>query len=208
VAITDKSSYALGWIIQQTPNGSIVWHNGGTFGFGAFVGLLVDKDVGVIILTNEENNGLPDSIGSWALDRLLANPRVDYAADTLKAAKTSFETTAKLIAKPANPRPFPALAPLAGNFANPSFGVAVVAQDGNALVMELQATGAKLRLEPWDGDIFIARLMPIGPFGPIVEGAMRKGFVQFQMDKDGKLNLLRLSSEQEASTQAYEFRRE
>jgi hypothetical protein len=109
------------------------------------------------------------------------------------------QTTAKLIAKPANPRPFPALAPL---------GVAVVAQDDNALVVELQATGAKLRLEPWDGDIFIARLMPIGPFGPIVEGAMRKGFVQFQMDKDGKLNLLRLSSEQEASTQAYEFRRE
>jgi hypothetical protein len=63
------------------------------------------------------------------------------------------QTTAKLIAKPANPRPFPALAPL---------GVAVVAQDDNALAVELQATGAKLRLEPWDGDIFIARLMPTG----------------------------------------------
>jgi CubicO group peptidase (beta-lactamase class C family) len=107
VAVTDKQSYALGWVIQQTPNGSIVWHNGGTSGFGSFVGLLVDKDVGVIILTNEGNKGLPDASGSWALDRLVANPPVDYAADALKAARTSFESTAKLFAEPANPRPFP-----------------------------------------------------------------------------------------------------
>ena len=33
---------------------------------------------------------------------------------------------------------------------------------------------------------------------------MTKGFVQFQMDKDGALNLLRLSTE---DGQAYEFRR-
>jgi hypothetical protein len=34
---------------------------------------------------------------------------------------------------------------------------------------------------------------------------MTKGFAQFQMDKDAKLNLLRLSIE---DGQAYEFRRE
>jgi CubicO group peptidase (beta-lactamase class C family) len=39
VALSDKISYALGWIIQQTQNGSIVWHNGGTNGFGAYVGM-------------------------------------------------------------------------------------------------------------------------------------------------------------------------
>jgi hypothetical protein len=34
---------------------------------------------------------------------------------------------------------------------------------------------------------------------------MTKGFAQFQMDKNGKLNLLRLST---PDGQAYEFRRE
>jgi hypothetical protein len=34
---------------------------------------------------------------------------------------------------------------------------------------------------------------------------MTKGFAQFQMDKDGKLNLLRLSIQ---NGQAYEFHRE
>ena len=56
------------------------------------------------------------------------------------------------------------------------------------------------------GDIFFASLMPTGQFGPIVDlDYMTKGFAQFQMDKDGKLNLLRLSL---VDGQAYEFRRE
>ena len=63
----------------------------------------------------------------------------------------------------------PQLAPLAGNFVNPSFGEAAVGLEGDALVMEFQATGAKFKLEPWDGDVFIARLMPTGQFGPIVD---------------------------------------
>jgi hypothetical protein len=146
VALSDKISYALGWIIQQTHNSNIVWHNGGTNGFGAYVGMVPDKSVGVIVLSNETNVGFPDAIGLWTLDRILDNPKVDYAADTLKAAKNKFETAAKLFAKPANPRPFPPLAPLAGNFVNPSIGAVGVAPEGDALVMKIQATGAKLQL--------------------------------------------------------------
>ena len=48
--------------------------------------------------------------------------------------------------------------------------------------------------------------MPNRQFGPIIDlDYMTKGFAQFQTDKDGKLNLLRLSIE---DGQAYEFRRE
>ena len=81
-----------------------------------------------------------------------------------------------------------------------------MALEGDALVMELQATGAKLKLEPWDGDVFISRLMPLGQLAAVVEalGPLPHGFVQFQMDKDAKLNLLRLSFD---DGQAYEFRR-
>jgi hypothetical protein len=72
--------------------------------------------------------------------------------------------------------------------------------------MEIQTTGAKLKLTPWDGDIFLASLMPTGRFGPIADsGVVSPAFIQFQIDKDGQLNLLRLSFE---DGQAYEFRRE
>jgi CubicO group peptidase (beta-lactamase class C family) len=207
VAITDRVSYALGWVIQQTPNGTIVWHNGGTPSFGSYVGMAPDRNIGVIVLTNETNVSFPDAVGLWVMDRILGNDKVDHVANGLKSAKAAFETGNALFAKPAKPRPFPPVASLAGSFTHPGFGTAELSLDGDALVMELQATGAKLKLEPWDGDIFTAQLMPLGVFVPMVEnlGPFPSAFVQFQIDKEGKLGLFRLSMD---DGQAYEFSRE
>jgi CubicO group peptidase (beta-lactamase class C family) len=205
VALSDKAFYALGWIVQQTPNGNIVWHNGGTSGFGAYVGLLLDKGVGVIVLGNAV--GFADAIGMRMIDHILGNPQVDYAANTLKAATAKYDAAVKMFAKPERPRPFPPLAPLAGHFANPAIGKASVTVEGNDLVMEITGTGAKLKFEPWDGDVFTASLMPLGHFAAIAEdlGPLPAAFAQFQIDKEAKLNVLRLSLD---DGQAYEFVRE
>jgi CubicO group peptidase (beta-lactamase class C family) len=207
VAINDRSAYALGWVITHTPGGNIIWHNGGTYGFGAYIGLELDKDFAVIVLSNQSNVGFPDALGAWAFDRLLDNPPIDYLANTLKNVKAKFADNDKMFARPANPRPSPALASLAGNFSNPSFGKALLRLDAGALVLKLEESGAQLKLEPWDGDIFTTRLVPNGRFAQVAAnlGPRPSGFVQFQMDKDGKLNLLRLSLE---DGQAYEFRRQ
>ena len=206
VALNEQVFYDLGWYNYLTPNGNILWHDGDALSFGSFVGLVPDKNIGIIILTNETNVEAPNSLGPWVLDRILGNAKHDPVAENLKHAKATFEATAKRFAKPANPRPFPQLAPLTGNFVNSSFGKAVLTLKDDALVFELQATGAKFKLVSWDGDIFMATLMATDQFGPIVDlDYMTKGFAQFQMDKDGKLNLLRLST---LDGQAYEFRRE
>ena len=206
VALNDQVFYDLGWYNYLTPNGNILWHDGDALSFGSFVGLVPDKNIGIIILTNETNVEAPNSLGAWVLDRILGNAKHDPVAENLKNAKATFEATAKQFAKPANPRPFPQLAPLTGNFVNSSLGKAVLTLKDDALVIEVQATGAKFKLVPWDGDIFMATLMATDQFGPIVDlDYMTKGFAQFQIDKDGKLNLLRLSTQ---DGQAYEFRRE
>ena len=79
--------------------------------------------------------------------------------------------------------------------------------DGDALVMELQATGAHLKLAPWDGDVFTASLMPLGRFADIAAtlGPRPRAFAQFQMDGQGRLGVLRLTFD---DGQAYAFRRE
>ena len=109
VALSDKVTYAMGWIVQQTPNGTIIWHNGGTTAFGSYFGMVPEKDVGVVVLTNEANVGFPDAIGRWVIDRILGNPKVDYVADVLRNAKAADAKSVKLFVKPDNPRPFPAL---------------------------------------------------------------------------------------------------
>jgi CubicO group peptidase (beta-lactamase class C family) len=207
VAIDDRTSYAMGWFVTRTPNGTMVWHNGDTLSFGTFLGLLPDRDVGLIVLSSEANVGLPDAIGAWALDRLMDNPEVDYVADTLKRAKAKFADDDKRFAQPASPRPFPALAPLAGSFTGPAFGKGVLRVEGDALVLALQETGAEFALTPWDGDVFTLRVLPRGRFAPMVAGMGEQpsGFAQFAAGKDGTLDVLRLTLD---DGQAFEFHRD
>ena len=207
VAVSEKAFYALGWVVQQTPNGDIVWHNGGTLGFGAMVVLQLDRKLGVIVLSNQFNVGMPDALGLWTLDRLLGNPMVDYEATALAKAKATYTDGVKLVARPADPQPSPPLAPLGGNFANPSFGKAALRMDGDTAALEIAASGAKLRLDPWNGAVYTATLVPEGKFAAVASnlGPLPIAFAQFQNDKDGKPTTLRLTL---LDGQACDFRRE
>jgi hypothetical protein len=206
VAMSETQSYALGWVARRSKNGTIIWHNGGTSAFGAYVGFLPDHGAGVVILTNTTNVGLPDALGIWATDRMLDNPPVDYTGIILKGAQDQAAESARTFARPADPRAAPPLSPLAGQFANPAIGGASVAVDGTRLVMTLQKIGARLSIEAWDGDVFTARLLAEGRFTTIAAnlGASPYAFVQYQIGDDGRLDRLKLSME---DGQAYVFTR-
>ena len=185
--MNETLTYAMGWVIQSTPNGRIVWHNGGTTAYGAFIGMAPDKDVGVIVLTNETNVGLPDAMGEWILDRLLGNPEVDHVAERLKAANAAFAEGEKAGAPPAVRQPATVLAPLAGDYANDSLGQAKVSEDGAGLSVEISATGAKLKLADQGGQAFAVTLVPEGRFQGIAEnlGPTPIGIAQFEVDQSG-----------------------
>ncbi len=205
VAISDKMSYALGWIVQQTPNGNAIWHSGGTYGFGAMVILQLDRKLGVVVLSNQANVGMPDAIGLWTIDRLLDNPMADYGAKNLAHAKETYANGVKQFARPADPQPSPPLAPLAGNFANPGFGEAILRADGEAATLEL-ASGAKLRLDRWDGAVYTATLVPDARFAAMAANLspLPVAFAQFLNDQNGEPTVLRLTF---ADGQTYDFRR-
>jgi CubicO group peptidase (beta-lactamase class C family) len=206
VGMTDRLAYAMGWVLQSTPSGEIVWHNGGTPSFGAFVGFVPDKGFGVVVLSNETNVGLPDAVALWTLDRLLGNPEEDIVAAKLQAAREGARKDATLWARPASPRPAPRLAPLAGRFANPSIGTVAVTVRGDTLAVVFP-TGAALTLSPWDGDVFTATLAPEGEYAALAAnlGAEPQAFAQFQMDATGAPDVLRLTA---ADGQSYTFERQ
>ena len=182
---TDKAFYAMGWVVSLTPNGNVVWHNGGTYGFGAYIGMQLDRDVGIVILTNAQQVGFPDAVAAWAFDRLLNNPVVDHVANTLKTATTKFEAADEQFAKPANPRPLPARA-ARRQLRQPELRQGGTRVDGDAMVLELQGLGSQLKLEPWDGDVFTVRIVPLGQFIAVAAnaGPGPSGFVD--ADRQGR----------------------
>jgi CubicO group peptidase (beta-lactamase class C family) len=211
------SSYANGWIILPTDNGTIVWHSGATEGFGGFVGLLPDKDVGIVILSNVKDSlEFATAFGIWALRKLLGSTLTDLLDSTrvdsdplatqLRRATDRYEAEQKQFARPANPRPSPDPKTMIGKYSNPSFGEAVMSVADGAPVLEL-TTGARLRFAEWDGNVLTMTLSPegrfkdlaldLGPFPPL-------GLAQWQVDQDGKYSLgLGLGD----AAQSYEFRR-
>jgi serine-type D-Ala-D-Ala carboxypeptidase/endopeptidase len=65
----------LGWIVSQADRGARHWHNGGTSGFGAFVGFNARAEVGVAVLTSRAHRPALDRAAFAVLAELEA--RVD-----------------------------------------------------------------------------------------------------------------------------------
>jgi len=59
---------ALGWAITPGHDEEIVWHNGGTGGYQAFIGFLPKSKVGVVVLSNASTRLGIDDIGIHLLD--------------------------------------------------------------------------------------------------------------------------------------------
>lgn len=56
----------LGWHIAKGKNGDVIWHNGGTGGYRAFVGFVNETGTGVVVLTNSTES--VDDIGFHLLN--------------------------------------------------------------------------------------------------------------------------------------------
>jgi CubicO group peptidase (beta-lactamase class C family) len=201
----EKSTYALGWSNTYTPNGTILWHDGGADGFGTYLALQLDRKIGVVVLSNAMNVGFPFTIGPWVMDRLMGNAPADHYARWLAIGKSVLAKKAAAAAKPAGARPSPPIAPFVGRFVSPVWGESSVAVSGDALVLTLEGSGARLQLEPWDGGIFQARLLPEGAFKAIAEsqGGLF-GHVRFPIDPAGQFSTLEFTVE---NGQSYPFRR-
>jgi hypothetical protein len=197
VAINETTNYAMGWIVVDTPNGRVVWHNGGTDGFGALIGFLPHKQVGIIILTNQGNKGFPDAAGLWALDKLLGNPETDHVKAALAHAKDQAEKQAALYRKRAAPQPAPAVDILVGQYHSDPLGPAKLAGDSKELLLSLERTGAQLKLEPFDGALFTVKLVPQGSYASAAAalGSDPVGFAGFEADAEGRRSRLRWISE-------------
>lgn len=186
VAMNERMGYAVGWAASATPNGRIIWHNGGTTGFGAHVGFLPDHKVGIVILTNLGSPAMADSLAQWFYDRALGNPQVDNIALGAAAARAAQEHERKE-RESFQAVPLPArAAEFAGSYVSPILGTATVAVVDGKLRMTLEETEAVVALDPVKDEpsLFSASLTATGAFAPIVAMTGEASFTQLRFERD------------------------
>jgi CubicO group peptidase (beta-lactamase class C family) len=86
--------YGLGWVVQLYRGHKIIRHNGGVDGQRSTMGVLADKRLGVIVLTNSDYTdlALPNAVFYSICDHFLGLPPKDWLGRYLTAIKkTEYE---------------------------------------------------------------------------------------------------------------------
>jgi D-alanyl-D-alanine-carboxypeptidase/D-alanyl-D-alanine-endopeptidase len=65
----------LGWQVLNKDGEQYVWHNGGTGGFGSFLGFHPGSGAGIVMLTNSTHTPVLDRAGFHVLDHLAGGPQ-------------------------------------------------------------------------------------------------------------------------------------
>jgi CubicO group peptidase (beta-lactamase class C family) len=207
VAIDERMSYAMGWIVGQTPNGSIVFHNGDTLSFGAFVGRCPAGMSGSSYSPTRRTwvcrmrSGCGRSIGWWTiLWSTTSRTRSSWQSPDSRPTKNC-PPSQRIRGRSRRLRRWPA-ASAARFSARPRCGRRATCSSSSCRRPEPRSRSRPgTAMSSGSGCCRAGgSLMVATSTGPRLSG-----FAQFEIGQDGKLGVLRLALD---DGQTYEFRRE
>jgi CubicO group peptidase (beta-lactamase class C family) len=143
------NTYGMGWMVQDYRHELIWQHGGNTIGMTTAMGMLPEKKIGVVVLSNLDHAGLAGQVMNYIFDRQLGVPLAEVA--DRPARQRPPDTTAAHVA---GPPPLP-LDAYVGTYTDSLYGdVTVSIQNGHLdLVRGLQHGP----LEYWGGTNFVWR---------------------------------------------------
>jgi CubicO group peptidase (beta-lactamase class C family) len=153
------SFYGYGFNVSVTSAGRTQYSHSGAFALGAASAFaaLPSADVGLIVLTNAAPIGVPETLAAEFMDLVqYGEIREDWAALYTQAFDSMDRPEGSLVgrAAPANPAPARRLNTYVGEYANPYWGPAKVAESNGVLQLSLGPRGDTYPLSHWDGDTF------------------------------------------------------
>lgn len=155
--------YGLGWFLEDYAGKRLVMHDGGVNGYVSSVTLVPQERLGIIILTNSDQNSLYESLRWEILDAYLKRPYQDYSDKYLDRSKTrmakELQTNAKLRDTVAmNLKPEKSLNDYTGKYTNDLYGSLTITKgDNNDLEMRFEHHQRMFgRLQPLGGNRFYA----------------------------------------------------
>ncbi|MGV8877411.1 MAG: serine hydrolase [Sphingobacteriaceae bacterium] len=154
--------YGLGWELQEYQGRKLVMHPGGVNGFLSSVTLVPEENLGIIILTNTDQNYFFDALKWDILNAYFNLPFKDYnksylndyrqrTADEQKKNKKLRDTTAMLL------KPALSLNAYTGKYNNEIYGYLTITKNDNELQVKFEHHPKLFaRLQPLGGNRFYA----------------------------------------------------
>ncbi|HEX2868209.1 MAG TPA: serine hydrolase [Ignavibacteriales bacterium] len=153
--------YGMGWNIEDYRGHEIVSHTGGVDGFVTSVTLLPADRLGIVVLTNNDNNGFYTSLKWQIIDAFLELPYRNYDKFYLgvyekRQLKDDEELKAQRDTVSMNLKPAADLDAFTGKYINDVYGYINIERQGNTLLMTFQHHPTlKGRLESLGGSRFL-----------------------------------------------------
>lgn len=140
-------SYATGWFVHALAEGQVIEHGGNTEGYNAAVLFDPDREIGLVVLSNQGyEGGAASHIGKYGMDLVQGRTPQDYfARQTQHRATAAAAEKAEMAASRADQ---PELASYEGAYAHEMLGT---------LVFEATETGLRTRVGPQQSEAVLER---------------------------------------------------
>lgn len=155
------SLYGLGWFLEEYSGRKIVSHTGGVNGFVTSVTLVPEERLGIVVLTNTDQNAFYEALKWEILDAYLNLPYRNYSnfyqqntRQQLNAAKKEWQLKSDTIA--GKPKSGLALEKYTGAYQHEAYGKLYLSKVNDHLLLKLEHHPDLLgKLEPLGGNRFL-----------------------------------------------------
>ena len=185
------ADYALGWGMRDYHGRKLVGHTGGVGGFVSRVMLVPEENLGVVVLTNAEEDGAFDSILYHVLDHYFGLPPTDWIA-AYKAVKDDEEKEAAEVmkkaesARAAGSKPSLQLEKYAGVYNDAWYGPITIRMENGGLVITFDHSPTMIGdLQHWQYDTFKAHWRV---------RTIEDAFVTFALNPDGTIDNAKMAA--------------
>ncbi|MCB0571869.1 MAG: serine hydrolase [Phaeodactylibacter sp.] len=153
--------YAMGWQLQDYEGKEIISHTGGIDGFVTSVTLLPEEKLGVVVLTNTDQNYFYEALKWEIVDAFLGLPYRDYSKAYFGYYQRNTENEAQAIqalrdSVATGHEPSLPVKAYAGRYTNEIYGHITLKPEGNGLTVTFEHhPKLSARLEPMGGNRFL-----------------------------------------------------
>jgi len=199
---THFRAYALGWGLQDFFGYLQVSHSGGLQGMTTYITFLPEKDLAVIVLTNQFTRAYR-AVADGILSAYVEDEPQDWIeifgqSDTERYAKADAEVAEAFANRNAESQPSLPLSAYAGTYTDAWYGDVVVAEEGDGLSMHF--TRSKLLLGPLEHfqyDTFIARWLD--------RSLQADAYATFSLGADGRVEAIKMRWVSPLTDFSYDF---